>query len=723
MPLVSVVIPIYNAQPYLRQCLESIRTQTLQDIEVLCVNDGSTDDSLDVLREYAAADSRFIVLDKPNGGYGHSMNYGIARASGEFIAIVEPDDFIHPDMYEDLVSYAEFGDNPADVIKGGYWEFFDGRDGYEDMCIKPPLSFGMEETPRSFTLEQDTTVIEHHPSIWSALYRRSFLNEFDISFIEPKGAGWADNPFLMETMICARTIVWVPKEYYYYRQTNPGASSFLKDYHIPFDRARDMDEVLRKRGAARNIWEAFYLREFFYIDSITNEFGFDGRDPELQALITRMVESMDGDIVLSSKMLPPSMLARYVSIMRFASDDDNLSEPIGDSNVTHRSQEPLMLTYIIPAARDAKWALGVLDSIANQPIDSFEAIIVDCDASDSTLAICQNYSHQDHRFRVLENHVGKEGLNVALSQAKGFYTYICTLRKRLINDAFAKALLYAAEHEIDYVLLDTRCRFSVDAMRAARSMDDYQSLSDGIIVGPIDAQYVASFALNCSYPYERSYLIGTDLLHGSNLRFDDCDLFGNGTIGVHALLSAKRVAYLGAQFLEKNIRERAFTISTLEMRDWRFEEQILALPAALKLAKSNEIVEHFGESIYNLIAEAFLYDLISRRTPESIANYYESYYPDTSAIWAKLSNSAQPYDTQVAEGMELLRVQGLQGLLTLYYLGSDIGMKAYRCELSELTNSRMYKLADRLRDLYMNVLPKNVISKIRGTIASSDMRL
>lgn len=723
MPLVSVVIPIYNAQPYLRQCLDSIRAQTLQDIEVLCVNDGSTDDSLDVLREYAAADARFIVLDKPNGGYGHSMNYGIARATGEFIAIVEPDDFIHPTMYEDLVSFAEFEGAHADVIKGGYWEFFDGRDGYDDMYIKPPLSFGMGETPRSFTLEEDTTVIEHHPSIWSALYRRSFLSDFDISFIEPKGAGWADNPFLMETMICARRIVWVPKEYYYYRQTNPGASSFLKDYHIPFDRARDMDAVLRKRGAARNIWEAFYLREFFYIDSITNEFGFDGRDPELQELITNMVKGMDGEVVLSSKMLPPAMLARYVSIMRFANDGERQQEPAGSLSAEESVEEPLLLTYIIPAARDGKWALGVLDSISQQPIDAFEALIVDCGATDSTLAICRHYSIQDPRFKILQDCEGIDGLNAALASARGIYTYVLTLRKRFVGDAFARALLFAAEHEIDLMLLDTRCRFPVDAMRSMRDDSDFQAIPDGIIVGPLDIQGVSGFALNCSYPYERSSLIKTELLKNPDIRFMENDVFGNGILGARALLSAKQIAYLGSQFLEKRIRERAFTVSTLEMRNWRFEAQILALPAALSLTQDAEIAKRFKESLCNLVAEAFLYDLESRRSPEAIASYFDEHYREAAAIWAQRPKSAQPYDVEVAEGMELLRMQGLQGFLSLKYLSSNIGMKAYRNELSELMNSRMYKLADRLRDVYMNILPKELISRIRGSIASSDMRI
>ena len=76
MAKVSVVIPVYNMEKYLRQCLDSVAGQTLKDLEIICVNDGSTDSSKAIMDEYAAKDSRFIIIDKPNGGYGHSMNCG-----------------------------------------------------------------------------------------------------------------------------------------------------------------------------------------------------------------------------------------------------------------------------------------------------------------------------------------------------------------------------------------------------------------------------------------------------------------------------------------------------------------------------------------------------------------------------------------------------------------------------------------------------------------------
>ena len=102
MAKISVIVPVYNAEKYLRQCLDSIVSQTLRDIEIICVNDGSTDASLSILEEYAAKDSRIVVISKPNAGYGHSMNMGLDKATGEYMGIVDADDYILPTMYETL---------------------------------------------------------------------------------------------------------------------------------------------------------------------------------------------------------------------------------------------------------------------------------------------------------------------------------------------------------------------------------------------------------------------------------------------------------------------------------------------------------------------------------------------------------------------------------------------------------------------------------------------
>ena len=89
MAKVSIIVPTYNVEQYLSECMDSIIGQTMKDLEIICVNDGSTDSSLDILQKYAAADDRIIIIDKKNEGYGRAMNDGLDRATGEYVTVLQ----------------------------------------------------------------------------------------------------------------------------------------------------------------------------------------------------------------------------------------------------------------------------------------------------------------------------------------------------------------------------------------------------------------------------------------------------------------------------------------------------------------------------------------------------------------------------------------------------------------------------------------------------------
>ena len=105
-PNVTILIPIYNAEAYLRECLLSVLYQTLSNMEVICINDGSNDRSLDIMERIAQNDERIIILNKDNSGYGDSLNHGLERARGNYIGIIESDDFVDKDMFRKLYALA-----------------------------------------------------------------------------------------------------------------------------------------------------------------------------------------------------------------------------------------------------------------------------------------------------------------------------------------------------------------------------------------------------------------------------------------------------------------------------------------------------------------------------------------------------------------------------------------------------------------------------------------
>ena len=110
----SIIVPVYNVELFLRECLDSIENQTFKGFEVICINDGSTDGSLSILQEYAAKDSRFKVISQENQGQGVARNNGIDIAQGEYLLFIDPDDFIEPNMLE--IIYKKFQQTDAEIV-------------------------------------------------------------------------------------------------------------------------------------------------------------------------------------------------------------------------------------------------------------------------------------------------------------------------------------------------------------------------------------------------------------------------------------------------------------------------------------------------------------------------------------------------------------------------------------------------------------------------------
>ncbi|MBM6676699.1 glycosyltransferase [Olsenella uli] len=223
MPRVSVIVPVYNVERYLPQCLDSLMAQTLEDIEFVCVNDGSTDSSLELLRRAEAQDARFRVIDKPNAGYGHTINLGIAEARGSYVGIVESDDFVEPDMFECLLKRAEADD--LDVVRANYWLYWstpEERDELVDLC--------REELCRcAFDPRELSAPFFFSPALWSMLVRRDLIVSNGLRLLETPGASFQDTSFSFKIWACARRAALVHGAVLHYRQDNESSSINNRD--------------------------------------------------------------------------------------------------------------------------------------------------------------------------------------------------------------------------------------------------------------------------------------------------------------------------------------------------------------------------------------------------------------------------------------------------------------------------------------------------------------
>ena len=216
---VSILVPICNVERYLRECLSSLLAQTLEDIQIICIDDGSTDSSPQILDEFRKRDSRIEVVTKPNSGYGDSMNIGLSHAKGEYVGILESDDFCDNDMFESLYSYAKKHD--ADVVKSEFYYHKTGEDSSTD-----EIAGNMEGcycgSPFNPLEHQEMFLMQ--PAIWSGLYRRSFLEENDIHFLKTPGASFQDTSFNFKVFAAAKCAYLTKDAYLHYRIDNANSS-------------------------------------------------------------------------------------------------------------------------------------------------------------------------------------------------------------------------------------------------------------------------------------------------------------------------------------------------------------------------------------------------------------------------------------------------------------------------------------------------------------------
>lgn len=308
---VSVIVPVYNAERYLDQALTSAEGQSLSELEIICVNDGSTDRSADIMRAHAERDGRIRIIEQDNGGYGSAMNRGLDAARGEWVAILEPDDWIEPHMLADMTALAaDYAQHPVpvDIVKTPYWVI---RNPDTPAEAKLHCSYRGRIRPKAqpFTVHDAPHLLLHHPSIWSAIYRRAFLDGYGIRFREVPGAGWADNPFLVETLCQARGILYLPHPYYCYREETPEKTAAMAERSplVPLERWEDMMDVLEHLDVTDEVvLSAQTLRGFTYIGIAGVHADLETCRPEVRAAVERMFARMDPKLVLAHPRISPA---------------------------------------------------------------------------------------------------------------------------------------------------------------------------------------------------------------------------------------------------------------------------------------------------------------------------------------------------------------------------------------------------------------------------------
>lgn len=223
--MVSVLMPIYNAGRYLYKSIGSIQAQTIQDFEIICVDDGSTDNSVEILKELQAKDPRIKIYSREEKGYAVTMNEALSYASGDYVLNVDPDDWIEPHMIQTMLDNMS---EDTDFVKCAF--VFELPNGIQQEYYYADEA--IEFCPRQLPPDLKMRFFASQIAIWTCLIRRSFIRKNNIRLHETPGAAYQDTAFVFQINACADKVRVIPDILYHYNKTNANASTFSARYPL-----------------------------------------------------------------------------------------------------------------------------------------------------------------------------------------------------------------------------------------------------------------------------------------------------------------------------------------------------------------------------------------------------------------------------------------------------------------------------------------------------------
>ena len=418
LPEISILVPIYNVEEYLNECLTSLTNQTMNNIEIICLNDGSTDNSLSIVKQFAKKDNRIVVVNKKNSGYGDTMNLGIKKARGEYIGIVESDDFVDLEMFQSLYDIALKKDKP-DIVKSNFYYYFTDlteQSNLWDASIGGVWSDGLSQTIHDHNIKENVVPKYMHdkvvcprrdyneifyalPSIWSAIYRADFLRNNDIQFLPSPGASYQDVGFAFKTVLMADRVAFTSQAYLHYRQDNEQSSVNNPD--------KAMCIIDEQHSISQYIID--HNMDSPKMRKIANLIKFNKYKWSLRRLPLKLALQF---LPIMSKEFKKDRAEKNINWYLISETDTRaLNEIIDDPKMYAKrltAQTKAKLSVVIPIYNVEDYVDKCLQSIVSQTMNDIEIVCVDDGCQDRSVEYIEKYWKSDPRITII--HESNRGL-------------------------------------------------------------------------------------------------------------------------------------------------------------------------------------------------------------------------------------------------------------------------------------------------------------------------
>ncbi len=441
MKKISILVPCCNVEQYIRQCLDSIQKQTYTNIEVICINDGSTDSTGAIIDEYVAIDPRFKAIHKKNSGYGDSMNIGLDTCSGDYIGIVESDDWIEPNMYETLLSKAERYD--LDLVRCLWKEGPTGTENTDEIkWIKKNQVVRPLDEPGIFC---------QAPAIWASLYRKDLLNEGrTVRFLPTPGASYQDTSFAFKVYTKSQKFMMLDVALHHYR-VNPASSVSSKGKVFCIN--DEWEEIFRWICEDSNLRQKFstlnVLAEVIYGGLIWN---YNRLTPIRRLWFLRRASKFLKQVNEAGILCNST----FKSDIRYQELNQIICNPLSyhytkmynKINALFSNTEKLeeinaqdLVSVVVTCYNNSSYIQSCLLSIINQNYRNIEVICVDDCSTDESQILVRHMMRKDKRIKLIcakSNRGQSVSRNMALVNCSGKYVVFIDGDDYLLPGAISK---------------------------------------------------------------------------------------------------------------------------------------------------------------------------------------------------------------------------------------------------------------------------------------------
>ena len=613
-PTISILMPSLNVAPYIERSLTSVLQQTLSDIEVICIDASSTDGTWETLQRYAATDERVVLLRSTKKSYGHQLNLGLDAARGEYVGIVETDDWVEPTMFQTLLETAR--SNDADMVKGNF-SFFRTTPSEEEEQVDNRLD-RVDDAP--FVPRVDRSIFFANPAIWSGIYRRDMLVRNGIRLHEVPGSACSDVSYHFMTCSCAESAVLIEDHLYHHRTDNPSSSIGLGGSFFNLSEAMAyVEDFLGEHPSISSELKPFFVAWKFHkyrwhFEHLGPVFQWDflnrfhqelARHANEGDLRSDLFEVQDWDDVCAIAFDPVTYFRKRGAYYATRPQGERLPQATVVRAVQAGAPD---VSVIMTAYNEERRIRTSVESVLSQSLHNLELICVDDGSTDATLDVLCDLARKDGRISILRqpNEGPATARNHGLAVAHGRYVAFLDSDDTLRGDALESLVSSADAWQADVVF------FGGAISRTSPQLEDrHPELAhwhgDGFTFdAPIEGiDYFCRSIFHGDFrPEQNLGFYRREFLEDHALRFIDGIYYEGDAFIFACLLEAHRVWRTNEQLYLRTIHDDAIcALPTNLMHVCGILESIERVKELVERAPFNEHLDRSAASLMRLLGD------------------------------------------------------------------------------------------------------------------------